>query len=163
MKVDDFNKLYLSELQELRSTKAQLSENLTDFAQRANNPALRDAILEHRAETEAHRRDLDSMISEHDAREDAHKDSSMTTLLQEASDWADAVEDPALRDAGIIASLQRMEHYEMAVSGSLANWAEKAGFQKDGKALEGILESEKQADATLTRLARDTINPVAFA
>jgi ferritin-like metal-binding protein YciE len=68
------------------------------------------------------------------------------------------VKDPDLRDAGLIASAQRVEHYEIAVYGSLATWAKQLGREQDLQALLGILEEEKQADEKLSALAKRVVN-----
>jgi ferritin-like metal-binding protein YciE len=44
----------------------------------------------------------------------------MQAIVREAEKWARMVQDPDLRDAGLIASAQRVEHYEIAVYGTLA-------------------------------------------
>lgn len=82
----------------------------------------------------------------------------MQSLLQEAEKWAGMVKDPNLRDAGLIASAQRVEHYEIAVYGSLATWAKQLGWEQDLQALLG-LEEEKQADEKLSALAKRVVNP----
>lgn len=53
------------------------------------------------------------------------------------------VHEPGLRDAGLIASAQRVEHYEIAVYGTLATWAKHLGLENDMKMLLGILGQEK--------------------
>ena len=68
-----------------------------------------------------------------------------------------------LRDAGIIASAQRVEHYEIAVYGSLATWAKQLGLEEDLQALLAILEEEKRTDERLSRLAKRVVNPDAAA
>ena len=86
----------------------------------------------------------------------------MQAMLQEAEKWANMVQDRDLRDAGIIASAQRVEHYEIAVYGSLATWAKQLGLDEDMQALLAILE-EKRTDERLSRLAKRVVNPDAAA
>ena len=83
----------------------------------------------------------------------------MQAMLQEAEKWANMVQDRDLRDAGLIASAQRVEHYEIAVYGSLATWAKQLGLEDDLQALLAILEEEKSTDERLSRLAKRMINP----
>ena len=83
--------------------------------------------------------------------------------LQEAEKWANMVQDRDLRDAGLIASAQRVEHYEIAVYGSLATWAKQLGLEDDLQALLAILEEEKRTDERLSMLAKRMINPDAAA
>ena len=68
-----------------------------------------------------------------------------------------------LRDAGLIASAQRVEHYEIAVYGSLATWAKQLGLDEDLPALLDILEEEKRTDESMSTLAKRVVNPDAAA
>jgi ferritin-like metal-binding protein YciE len=87
----------------------------------------------------------------------------MQAMIQEAEKWAGMVQEPALRDAGLIASAQRVEHYEIAIYGTLATWAKQLGLQQDLQTLHEILDQEKQADTKLTDLAKANVNPTAMA
>jgi ferritin-like metal-binding protein YciE len=69
------------------------------------------------------------------------------------------VQDRDLRDASLIASAQRVEHYEIAVYGSLATWAKQLGLDEDLQTLLAILEEEKSTDERLSMLAKRMINP----
>jgi ferritin-like metal-binding protein YciE len=73
------------------------------------------------------------------------------------------VQDRDLRDASLIASAQRIEHYEIAVYGSLATWAKQLGLEEDVQVLLAILEEEKRMDESLSMLAKRMINPDAAA
>jgi ferritin-like metal-binding protein YciE len=68
------------------------------------------------------------------------------------------VQDPDLRDAGLIASAQRIEHYEIAVYGTLATWAKQLGLDEDLQTLHAILQEEKRTDERLTELAERVVN-----
>ena len=85
----------------------------------------------------------------------------MVRLVSEAEKWAEMIKDRDQRDAGIIASAQRVEHYEMAVYGTLSAWAKQLGFGEDEEDLRAILAQERAADDKLTRLAEREINPSA--
>src|SRR5215216_5305745 len=61
-------------------------------------------------------------------------------------------------NAGIIASAQRVEHYEIAVYGTLATWALQLGLHDDARVLHSILQQEKAADEKLSRLAEQGVN-----
>lgn len=159
MNIDEFRQMYVAELQELRSVEAQLVEALPKVAETANHPELKDAIRKHLEETRAQGGRLDGILRAHGARAREHQDSSMQTILREAEKWAKMVQDSHLRDAGLIASAQRVEHYEIAVYGTLAAWAKQLGHAEDLQTLHAILEEEKRTDETLTELAKHIINP----
>ncbi len=63
-----------------------------------------------------------------------------------------------MRDAGIIAAAQKVEHYEISSYGSLKAFATTLNLTEVTKILNEILEEEKTADVKLTALAESTIN-----
>ena len=82
----------------------------------------------------------------------------MQMIIREAEKWGGMIDIPDLRDAGLIASAQRIEHYEIAVYGSLATWAKQLGFYDDFESLLDILEEEKRADGLLSEVAKQVVN-----
>jgi ferritin-like metal-binding protein YciE len=68
-----------------------------------------------------------------------------------------------LRDAGLIASAQKLEHYEIAAYGTAAALAGQLDLRDDQRLLHASLEEEKQADVLLTELAKREVNAAALA
>lgn len=68
-----------------------------------------------------------------------------------------------LGDAGLLASAQKLEHYEIAAYGSAAALAGQLDLRNDQKLLHANLEEEKRMDEVLTRLAKGEVNPDAVA
>jgi ferritin-like metal-binding protein YciE len=163
MNVDNFRAMYIAELQELRSVEAQLVEALPKMADMANHPELKQAIQTHLEETRWQQSQLDEILRRYGVDPRKHVDQSMQAMLKEAEKWAGMVPDQDLRDAGLIASAQRVEHYEIAVYGSLATWAKQLGLDEDLPALLDILEEEKRTDESLSTLAKRVVNPDAAA
>jgi ferritin-like metal-binding protein YciE len=163
MNVDSFRDMYLAELQELRSVEAQLVSALPKMVDKASHPELKQAIQAHFDETRAQQARLDELLQRHGTEPREHVDQAMQAMLKEAEKWAGMVQDQDLRDAGLIASAQRVEHYEIAVYGSLATWAKQLGLDEDLQALLAILEEEKRTDDKLSTLAKRVVNPDAAA
>jgi ferritin-like metal-binding protein YciE len=163
MNVDTFREMYIAELQELRSVEAQLVEALPRMADLASHPELKQSIRAHFDETRLQQDRLDEILRRAGAEPREHVDQAMRAMLQESEKWARMVEDPDLRDAGLIASAQRVEHYEIAVYGSLATWAKQLGLDQDMHALLRNMDEEKRADEKLSTLAKRVVNPDAAA
>ena len=163
MNVDNFREMYIAELQELRSVEAQLIEALPKMADMASHPELKQAIQTHLEETRWQQSQLDEILRRHGVDPREHVDQAMQAMLKEAEKWAGMVPDQDLRDAGLIASAQRVEHYEIAVYGSLATWAKQLGLDEDLPTLLDILEEEKRTDQSLSTLAKRVVNPDAAA
>ena len=158
MNVDDFRRMYVIELQKLRSVEDQLVQALPKLVELVEHQGLRRALELHHTETKSRRDRLDKLLKKHNADTREHQDGSMQTILREGERWAKMVTDRDCRDAGIIASAQRVEHYEIAVYGSLATWARQLGLPDDARVLHGILEEEKRADEKLSHLAEQGVN-----
>jgi len=55
--------------------------------------------------------------------------------------------------AGLIATAQKVEHYEIASYGSARDWAEQLGLPEHAQMLEQTLIEEKHADKLLTEIS----------
>jgi ferritin-like metal-binding protein YciE len=93
-----------------------------------------------------------------DTKAKGRKCKAMEGLIEEGKELMDEDAAPDVQDAGLIASAQRIEHYEMAVYGTLRTYAQQLGFDEDGELLEETLEEEKGADQKLTELATECVN-----
>jgi ferritin-like metal-binding protein YciE len=163
MNVDNFRQMYVAELQEMRSVEAQLIDALPRMAELASHPELKQAIRSHFDETQTHMARLDEILRRHGAEPREHVDQAMQAMIREAEKWANMIRAPDLRDAELIASAQRIEHYEIAVYGSLASWAKQLGLNDDLQLLLASLDEEKRTDERLTELAKRVVNPDAAA
>ncbi len=161
MNVSNLKDMYVAELQEARSLEEQLVGALPRMADRATDPGLKEGMTEHLGETRSHLQRVEDILGRHGAKAREHTDQSMQTLIGESEKWADMVDDSSLRDAGLIASAQRIEHYEIAAYGTLACWAKQLGLKEDLETLLSILEEEKAADGKLSQLAKREVNPEA--
>lgn len=161
MTVDDFHALYVSELQELRSVEDQLVVALPGLADLAASPTLKQLLASHVEATRQERDRLDAVLVGHAADVRAHRDGSLQALVKEATRWAERIDTPELRDAALIASVQRIEHYKIAVYGTLATWAKTLGLTDDLTVFLSQLDEEKAADASMTELAKRLVNPEA--
>ena len=65
---------------------------------------------------------------------------------------------PAVADAALIAAAQRVEHYEMAVYGTVRNYARRLGLEDQARLLQQILQEEMDIDKKLTTIADSYIN-----
>ena len=70
------------------------------------------------------------------------------------------IDDDSVRDAALIASGQRVEHFEMASYGTLRSWAEILAESGHAQLLNQTLQEEEHADKLLTQIS-DKVNPSA--
>jgi len=161
MEITGFKDMYIAELQELASVEGQLDLALLRMADLASHASLKNALIHHREQTLLQRQRLESILKKHRANPRAHTDQAMQALINEAEKMASMVKGDGLRDAAIIASAQKIEHYEIAAYGTAAALAGQLDLRDDQQTLHQILGEEKAADTTLTELAKREVNQAA--
>jgi ferritin-like metal-binding protein YciE len=82
----------------------------------------------------------------------------MVGIIDEGEDMMDEDAPPAVADAALIASAQRVEHYEMAAYGTARTYARRLGFADQAQLLQQTLTEEAETDKKLTSLAESYIN-----
>jgi ferritin-like metal-binding protein YciE len=86
----------------------------------------------------------------------------MKGLISEGEEYVKAKGDDSTVDAGLISAAQRVEHYEIAVYGTLRTYAEALGREDQARLLDQSLDEESAADEKLTDLAESGINAEAL-
>jgi ferritin-like metal-binding protein YciE len=84
---------------------------------------------------------------------DTKKSKGIAALITEGEDMIKDATDDSIRDAGIIGSAQKVEHYEMAAYGTVRTYAEILGFADQAQLLQKTLDEEKHADQVLTQIS----------
>jgi ferritin-like metal-binding protein YciE len=155
--LDSLRKLYFDQLQQLHSAETQITEALPRMIQSATEPQLKNALQTHLQETKSHVARLEQILNEAKGSVDSKKSKSMAALISEGEDVIKDTADQSVRDAGIIAAAQKVEHYEIAAYGTVRNFAEILAKDSDASLLDQTLEEEKHADLLLTGIS-DTAN-----
>ena len=158
MQINNFKDMYIAELQELFSMEGQLADALQKMAEVASHSSLKTALLRHRDAVEVQKQRLESVLQKHGANPWAHTDQAMQMLVVETAKMLSMLNDNSLRDSGLIASAQKLEHYGIASYGTAAALAGQLDLRDDQRMLYESLEEEKRADALLTTLAKGEVN-----
>jgi ferritin-like metal-binding protein YciE len=162
MLMTTFSEMYIAELQELVNLETQLADALPAMMQAASHPSLKEAFAEHQ-EAALQLERLLAILQKHRANRRAHTDQAMEALLDETMKMLTLLEGDDLRDAGLIASAQKIEHYEIAAYGTAAALAGQLDLRDEQRMLHESLEEEKEMDVLLTELAKGEVNPDALA
>jgi ferritin-like metal-binding protein YciE len=127
------------------------------MAKAAASDKLRAAFEEHLQQTEGHVERLEQIFEALGEKATGKKCAAMAGLVKEGDEIASETEEP-VRDAGLIAAAQKVEHYEIAGYGAARTHAELLGQEDAVELLEETLEEEKETDAKLTELAESSAN-----
>jgi len=155
---EGLKELFIDSLKDIYWAEKALVKALPKMAKNATTPNLISGLTNHTAETEEHIARLEQVFEIIGKKAVAKKCEAMDGLLKEGQDIMESTEPGPVRDAGIIAASQKVEHYEIATYGTLCAFAKTLGYDDAAAILHTTLEEEKQADITLTEAAYNTIN-----
>jgi ferritin-like metal-binding protein YciE len=162
MKIETMEDLFLEQVEDLYDAEKRLVKALPKMAEAATSLSLRQAFESHLMETEGHVTRLESIFRTLGQDPKAHTCDAMKGLISEGEDMVSDTEPSSVRDAGLIASANRVEHYEIAAYGSARTFAQTLGLAEAASLLEQTLQEEKKADQKLTQLAENMINDEAL-
>lgn len=155
--------LFEDMLKDIYYAEKKILKELPKMAKKASDPELKMAFESHLGETEGQVERLEQVFKLIDKPAKGKKCPAIEGIAEEAAEIMEEAENDEVRDAGLIAAAQAVEHYEMARYGTMVEWARQLGHTKVVKLLEETLKQEKGADAKLTKLAESGINEQALA
>ncbi len=162
MELNTLKDLYIVELKDLYSAEKQIIKALPKMAKAASNEQLAAGFKQHLEETKVHAERLEKLLSDLGQTTRGPKCKGMEGVLKEGDEMIEEEADEEVRDAGLIAAAQRVEHYEMAGYGCARTYAELLGEKNGSKVLQQTLDEEGATDKKLTQLATTTINLAAL-
>lgn len=150
--------LFLHTLKDIYYAEKLVLRIMPKMMKQASSLELKQAFEKHHTETEKQIERLDQVFEECNSAARGIRCEAMDGILAEAKDMMEEVEDAEVRDAGLVAAAQSIEHYEISRYGTLAAWAQQLGMKSAPKLLQQTLEEEKKADRQLSELALKKIN-----
>lgn len=151
--------LFTSEIKDIYWAEKHLTQALPKMQSAASSTELQDAFATHLSQTEEHITRLEQIFELLSKKPQAKKCDAMEGLVQEGEAIIeDTTEGTATRDVGLILAAQKVEHYEIAAYGGLAQLAKTLGREDIADILSLTLSEEKETDELLTEIALHDIN-----
>jgi ferritin-like metal-binding protein YciE len=161
-KVNSLRELFDIKLRYAYDCERKLVEKgLPNMIENAGSQELKTALQQHLQETRNHIIRLEHIFSAVGKEPDTKGNDIFDELASAAKDSISNIDDSPLRDAALIANGNQVEHYEIALYGTLAAFARHLGLQNAVGPLEETLKEEKAADAKLTQIGETLMNPQA--
>ena len=152
-------KFFYDSLKDIYWAEKHLTKALPRLSKAATSEELVTALDEHLEVTEEHIARLEQVFEIMGKKAQGKKCEAMEGLTKEAESVVEETEDgTSTRDVGIIISCQKVEHYEIAAYGGLAQLAKTMGLDEVHQILGQTLQEEKEADENLTVIAENNIN-----
>lgn len=163
MSLDSLDTLFLDELKDIYNAEKQILRALPRMAKAAESPELQQAFQKHLKETEGQVQRLERIFKDLGQPARGKKCKGMEGLIEEGKEKLEEEGEGPVIDAALIASAQKVEHYEIAAYGCLRTYAELLGYNQAARLLEQNLAEEEAADKKLTQLGEGGINASAVA
>src|SRR6516225_4197060 len=132
---------------------------LPKMAKAAQSEELQAAFMKHEGETEDQVERLEQVFEIINQPAKGKTCEAINGMVDEGQEVIKEFKGSAALDAGLLASAQAVEHYEISRYGTLKAWAEQLGLQEAVSLLDETLEEEKKTDEALTELAKAAVNP----
>jgi ferritin-like metal-binding protein YciE len=156
--MESLQDLFVKEIKDLYSAEQQILKALPKMIKESAADELRQALEHHLDQTKGHVERLDRVFEEIGEAARGQKCKGMEGLIEEGSELLKERAEESVKDAGIISSAQRVEHYEIAAYGTVRTFAEMLGHEEAVPLLEDTLREEKEADKKLTEIAERHVN-----
>jgi ferritin-like metal-binding protein YciE len=161
MKLNTLKDLYIHELKDLFSAEQQIIKALPKMVKAAKSEKLADGFEQHLEQTKSHADRLEKILTGFSQTTRGPKCKGMEGILKEGEEIIEEEADAEVRDAGLIAAAQRVEHYEIAGYGTVHTYAKLLHDNNGAQLLQTTLNEEAETDKKLTSLATSAINVAA--
>jgi len=147
------------ELKDIYWAEKNIVKTLPKMQKAATSEELKQAFEEHTQQSQTHVERLEQVFEILGAKAQAKKCDAMAGIIEEGKGIIEETEKgTATRDVGLILAAQKVEHYEIATYGGLAQLATTLGLEDIADLLRQTLEEEKETDVKLTEIAESDVN-----
>ncbi len=150
--------LFQNTLRDVYYAERHILKTLPQLEAAAASDELKAAFHKHHDETEGQIVRLERVFELFDRKPRSKRCEAIDGLLKEGDEVLEEYEGTSALDAGLIASAQAVEHYEIARYGTLRRWAKLLGVGEAADLLTETLEQEERTDELLTKLAETEAN-----
>lgn len=156
--IETLNDLFVHTLQDIYYAEKQIEKALPKMIEKASDANLRSGFETHLTETKGHIQRLEQVFQLHGEKPKGVDCPAIDGILKEADEVSGDIADKKVLDAGLIASAQAVEHYEMTRYGTLVAWARQLGRDDCAALLQNNLNEEEATDKKLTKIAENMVN-----
>ncbi|MCJ8153377.1 ferritin-like domain-containing protein [Chryseobacterium sp. SSA4.19] len=159
MKSSPLHKFFVSALKDIYFAENAIIEALAEMQNAATTEELKEAFEDHQLQTQKHISRLEKVFKLIDETPEQKECKAIKGIIEEGQEIIKSTEEGSMtRDAALIIAAQKVEHYEIATYGGLAQLAITMGHDKAADLLEKTLQEEEDTDYDLTEIAETFIN-----
>jgi ferritin-like metal-binding protein YciE len=161
MAISTLKDLLVDQLRDLYNAETQARRAYDRWAQDAQSEALTDLFTDRLETTSRHINRVQEICNAMNRNVAGKKCHGMEGLIAEGDEFLSDATDGPVRDAGLVANAQRLEHYFIAGYGCARAYAQQLDRTEAAAALQKNIESCVAADEAMTTAADQVLNPEA--
>lgn len=159
MNSSPLHKFFVSALKDIYFAENAIIEALGKMQEAATTEELKEAFEDHQLQTQKHVSRLEKVFKLINETPEKKECKAIKGIIEEGEEIIKSTEEGSMtRDAALIIAAQKVEHYEIATYGGLAQLAITMGHDKAADLLEKTLQEEEDTDYDLTEIAETYIN-----
>lgn len=154
MRLQTLQDLLFDQLLDIYNAEYQISQALPRITKAASSPDLKQALQSHQKTNQEQISRLNVIFTKLGLNHNHHVCQGMKGLIGEEFAIIESEGNPLVKDAALIAAAQRIEHYEIALYGTVKTYARELGYNDIADLLQNTLNEESEIDKQFTSLAK---------
>jgi ferritin-like metal-binding protein YciE len=123
IRIENLADLFAEQLKDLYSAEEQAEEAFSSWVEKASSEELKTLLQDHVQHARKHRERIHRISDRLNVDPGGEKCKGTEGILEEANDFLQAAQNKEVRDSGLVAMIQRAEHYDMAGYGTARTYA----------------------------------------
>lgn len=157
--MNEVETMMLDQLKDAHSAEKQAIQLMKRTMHKVSEPKLKEGLQAHIEQSEQQRERIEQALEKMGARPGRKVCEAMRGLAEEATHEMEEYEKGPVLDVAIVASQQRIEHYEIAAYGTMLELSKAMGQTEIADLLAATLSEEKTQDELLTEMTRSSLLP----
>lgn len=162
MSIQSPQELLLHELHGIEDAESEASQALEEQMEEVENSKLRKLLERRLKQGERLQKEIKRNLQKLNGESEGRENEAARGLIRDSLRLLQEVETPEMKEAVLIAGVQKLEHYCIAVWGTVRAMAEELGVDDLVQTMERAVEEGYELDEELTKLAEARINPSAL-
>ncbi len=158
MSIENLQDLFVHTLKDIHYAENKILKSLPKMIEATRDEKLKEALADHRTETEGQIDRLKQVFALLDHKPSAEECEAINGIFEEADGLMKDANGSSICDDAVIASGQAVEHYEIVRYRSLVLWAGILGFEDAVPLLQQSLDEERRADEILFKFAASNLS-----
>jgi ferritin-like metal-binding protein YciE len=161
MKMQSVSDLMVTGLTYVLDFEEKVSQEASKMAEASSNPELKEMFEKSVTKGREYAQKVEQTLGKLGQEPKKNDNPIAKAMIEEVENMIGNTDKSAVRDAALLVAANQMQHYRIAVYGSMAHYAELIGKTDVVEGLKQNLEDSKGGDEKLTRIGEEKVNPEA--